>query len=63
MTRVIYSDDNYVVYQDGKEYFRGTCKDVAWKLDVTISNISKAVKTGQKVRRKYFVKYEGAYDN
>ena len=59
MIKPMYSSENYKVYDlNNKLIMKGTVKDIAYKLDITISNISKAVRTGQKVRRKYRIVYE-----
>ena len=59
MIKPMYSSENYKVYDlNNKLIFEGTVKDICYELDITASNISKAIRTGQLVRRKYRIKYE-----
>lgn len=54
----MYSSEHYKVYDlNNKLIFEGTVKDISYELDITPSNISKAIRTGQKVRRKYRIVY------
>ena len=59
MIKPMYSSENYKVYDlSNKLVYEGTVKDICYKLDITASNICKAIRTGQKVRRKYRIVYE-----
>lgn len=53
---------HYIVYDlDDNYLFEGTCKDICYKLDITKSTITKAVKKESIVRRKYKIVLDKEY--
>ncbi len=53
---------HYIVYDLEDNYlFEGTCKDICYKLDITKSTITKAVKKESIVRRKYKIVLDKEY--
>ena len=54
----MYFSKNYKVLDfEGNVVFTGDVRHICKKLDITAGNVSKAIRTGQKVRRKYRIVY------
>lgn len=52
-----WSSQDYIVYENGVEVFKGSVRAICRKLDITPSNVCHAASDNRTVRRRYKIVY------